>query len=100
MVKSNAERSIPRGQSWGGCRVCKHFQPDMTCIAFPRRIPIAIASGELDHLVVRPGQVGEITWELGPNPTGLAARLIAAACARGEAWAAGQVPMAGSPNER
>lgn len=34
----------------------------MSCIAFPDRIPIAIASGEVDHLVVRPGQVGDTVF--------------------------------------
>jgi hypothetical protein len=34
----------------------------MTCEAYPERIPIQIASGEVDHLVIRPGQVGEIVF--------------------------------------
>ena len=40
-----------------------HFRKDITCIAYPDRIPIMIASGEVDHLVVRPGQVGETVFE-------------------------------------
>ncbi len=56
-------RSIPPDQRWGGCRWCIHFRPDMTCSAFPERIPIQIASGEVDHLVVRPGQVGTIVFQ-------------------------------------
>src|SRR3712207_3768602 len=61
------ERSIPRTERWGGCRQCLHFRPDTTCAAYPHRIPIAIASGEVDHLVVRPGQVGDIVFA--PRPT-------------------------------
>jgi len=38
----------------------------MTCAAYPLRIPIVIASGEMDHLVVRPGQVGDTVFE--PRP--------------------------------
>ncbi len=33
------------------------------CIAFPDRIPLAIISGEIDHLVPRPGQVGDVVFE-------------------------------------
>lgn len=54
----NWRRSIQRDQRWGGCRACAHFRRDMTCAAFPDLIPIVIASGEVDHLVVRPHQVG------------------------------------------
>lgn len=60
------KRSIPRNELWGGCGACVHFRPDFTCIAFPQRIPIQIASGEIDHLVVRPGQVGTTVFE--PKP--------------------------------
>jgi hypothetical protein len=62
-VVPNWERSVPRGQPWGNCRVCQHLRRDMSCIAFPERIPIVIASGEVDHLVVRPGQVGDTVFE-------------------------------------
>jgi hypothetical protein len=34
----------------------------MSCAAYPDRIPLAIASGEVDHLVVRPGQVGDTVF--------------------------------------
>jgi hypothetical protein len=34
----------------------------MSCVAFPDRIPIVIASGEVDHLVVRPGQIGDTVF--------------------------------------
>ena len=56
-------RSIPRDQRWGGCRRCIHFRRDGTCAAYPAQIPIPIASGEVDHLVVRPGQVGDTVFE-------------------------------------
>ncbi len=60
---ANWKRSIPGGQDWGGCRWCVHFRPDMTCVAYPHRIPLQIASGEVDHLVVRPGQVDDVVFE-------------------------------------
>ncbi len=60
-------RSIPREQSWGGCRRCVHDRRDGTCVAYPHQIPIVIGSGEVDHLVVRPGQVGDIIFK--PRPT-------------------------------
>jgi hypothetical protein len=66
------KRSVPRDQSWGGCRKCAHFRNDGTCVAFPERIPIQIASGEIDHLVVRPGQVGDTVFE--PLPLAAPAR--------------------------
>jgi hypothetical protein len=55
-------RSIPRSELWGGCRACIHFRKDTTCAAYPDGIPIVIASGEVDHLVVRPGQVGDTVF--------------------------------------
>jgi hypothetical protein len=48
---------------WGGYLKCVHVRRDDTCIAYPRQIPIPIASGEVDHLVVRPGQVGDTVFE-------------------------------------
>jgi hypothetical protein len=57
------KRSIPRTELWGGCRACVHFRRDTTCVAFPDGIPIIIASGDVDHLVVRPGQVGDTVFE-------------------------------------
>ncbi|MGH2587010.1 MAG: hypothetical protein ACRDJE_19015 [Dehalococcoidia bacterium] len=60
------KRSIPRSELWGGCGACVHFRKDTTCLAFPRRIPIQIASGEIDHLVVRPGQAGTTIFESKP----------------------------------
>jgi hypothetical protein len=83
----NWQRSLPRTERWGGCRVCKHFRPDMTCAAYPRRIPIVIASGEVDHLIVRPGQVGDTVFEVVEQPTGSQERLLESAAARDERWA-------------
>jgi hypothetical protein len=37
-------------------------------VAYPTQIPIPIASGEVDHLVVRPGQVGDTVFEPRPAP--------------------------------
>jgi hypothetical protein len=42
---------------WLGCGQCAHLKPGVKCLAYPGGIPIAIASGEVDHLVERPGQV-------------------------------------------
>src|SRR5262249_26980973 len=74
-------------QPWGGCRVCKHLQPGMRCVAFPDGIPMAIFSGQVDHLSVRPGQRGTIVFELTEAPDELALRRIRAGVARGEQWA-------------
>jgi hypothetical protein len=88
------QRSTPRTERWGGCRVCKHFRPDMTCAAYPQRIPIVIASGEVDHLVVRPGQVGDTVFEVIEHPTGPQQRLLESAASRGEKWAIGALANA------
>ena len=39
----------------------------MTCPAYPDRIPLVIVAGEIDHLVVRPGQVGDTVFEPKPD---------------------------------
>src|SRR5215207_9567992 len=75
------------GRVWGGCRLCRHFRPDFTCVAYPQRIPIIIASSEVDHLVVRPGQVGDTVFELNEQPTGLALRFLQHAASQGVPWA-------------
>ena len=31
------------------CYSCKHYNKDLTCKAFPKRIPIEILRGEHDH---------------------------------------------------
>jgi hypothetical protein len=70
-------RSIPRDRRWGGCRNCIHDRRDGTCVAYPVQIPIPIASGEVDHLVVRPGQAGDTVFE--PRvPTPVDDRTVAA----------------------
>lgn len=70
------KRSIARGVTWGGCLACRHFRPDVTCVAYPDRIPLLIASGEVDHLRPRPGQVGETAFEIEEHPVGLARRAV------------------------
>jgi hypothetical protein len=80
-------RSIPRAQGWGGCRLCQHFRPDFTCLAYPERIPLSIVSGEVDHLVPRPGQQGDIVFAPVEHPDDLQERLIRAAASRGVPWA-------------
>ena len=49
-------------EEWPGCRWCAHYDR-MRCKAYPERIPLIIASGEVDHLVVRPGQAGTVVFE-------------------------------------
>jgi hypothetical protein len=57
----NWERS-PDYEQWPGCRYCAHWRAG-ACDAFPKRIPLIILSGQVDHLVPRPGQVGQTTFE-------------------------------------
>lgn len=74
------ERSIPPDEPWPGCRRCMFFQRDVSCIAFPQRIPIMIASGDIDHLVMRPGQIGTTVFtpqEDAPDGIPQASRLTA-----------------------
>ena len=84
---SNWERSIPRDQSWGGCRACRYLRPGMRCVAYPDGIPLIIADGQVDHLVVRPGQVGDTTFEVSPRPDHLARLRIQHGLRHHEAWA-------------
>ena len=49
--------------SWPGCRYCVHWRAGR-CAAYPERIPLVILSGEIDHLVPRPGQIGTTTFEM------------------------------------
>jgi hypothetical protein len=65
--RHNWQRSIPAEESWGGCRWCVHFRIDGTCVAYPERIPSMIEDGQVDHLVPRPGQVGETVFERSPD---------------------------------
>ena len=48
---------------WPGCRLCSHWRGGR-CAAYPERIPLAIIAGQVDHMVVRPGQVGDTVFEL------------------------------------
>src|SRR5262249_34373491 len=48
-------------EEWPGCRGCVHYNR-MRCVAYPDRIPLIIASGEVDHLVARPGQIGNTVF--------------------------------------
>jgi hypothetical protein len=47
---------------WQGCRGCAHYR-QARCVAYPERIPLVILSGEVDHMVPRPGQVGDTVFE-------------------------------------
>ena len=55
----------PGVEQWPGCFGCAHRRSGRRfyCIAYPDGIPFPIASGEVDHLVPRPGQVGETIFE-------------------------------------
>ena len=46
---------------WYGCFNCGHFRGNR-CVAYPERIPFLIASGQVDHSVPRPGQVGDTVF--------------------------------------
>jgi hypothetical protein len=55
------ERS-ERFEEWPSCRGCVHYDR-ARCIAYPHRIPLIILSGEVDHYMPRPGQVGDTVFE-------------------------------------
>lgn len=57
----NWERS-ERFDEWQGCLGCAHYRRGK-CIAYPVRIPLDILSGQVDHMVKRPGQVGDTVFE-------------------------------------
>lgn len=40
------------------CLMCKHFDGDMKCEAFPKEIPQEIFNGEYDHSKPYPGDNG------------------------------------------
>jgi len=46
-----------RNEEWPGCRHCAHFRKTH-CDAYPDRIPILFLSGEIDHMIPRPGDHG------------------------------------------
>jgi hypothetical protein len=81
------QRSIPRGQTWGGCRLCEHLRPGFRCTAYPNGIPLPIVSGEIDHLVARPGQVGTTVFEVVERPDDIQRATLESAARRGAAWA-------------
>lgn len=49
-------------EDWPGCFWCGHFR-HARCAAYPKAIPLDILSGEVDHMVKRPEQVGDIVFE-------------------------------------
>jgi hypothetical protein len=51
-----------RFDEWQGCLGCARFRRGK-CLAYPKGIPLPLISGEVDHLVQRPGQVGETLFE-------------------------------------
>ena len=53
-----------QADEFGGCHACVHYQRGGRCTAFPKRIPLPIFAGDIDHMVVRPGQVGSDIFEL------------------------------------
>jgi hypothetical protein len=52
-----------RADEFGGCRLCLHYQGQGRCTAFRRHIPLPIFAGDIDHMVVRPGQIGDDIFE-------------------------------------
>ena len=47
----------PLYASWPGCRKCRHFRGTHFAV-YPVRIPLPIVSGQVDHMVPRPGDHG------------------------------------------
>jgi hypothetical protein len=52
-----------RADEFDGCRFCLHYRGRATCAAYPDRIPLPIFAGDVDHMVPRPGQVGDAVFE-------------------------------------
>jgi len=55
----------PNADEYPGCLGCAHLRRGgrAHCAAYPDGIPFAIVSGQADHLVPRPGQVGDTVFE-------------------------------------
>ena len=51
-----------RFNEWAGCLGCAHYQRGR-CVAYPEGIPLPIISGEVDHMIPRPKQVGTTVFE-------------------------------------
>ena len=48
---------------WPGCRFCRHFREKSgTCEAFPKGIPLEVASGEVPHLAPLRGQLDKVVF--------------------------------------
>lgn len=52
----------PNASEFQGGIGCGHYRAGK-CQAYPERIPLAIVSGEVDHMVKRPGQAGDTVFE-------------------------------------
>ena len=52
----------PDSDDYVGCLSCVYRVDGVRCIAYPERIPFPIFSGQVDHLVPRPGQVGDTVF--------------------------------------
>ena len=55
----------PNADDYPGCLGCAHLRHGRRahCAAYPDGLPFAIVSGQVDHLVPRPGQVGDTVFE-------------------------------------
>ena len=60
-MTANWEPSEQFGE-WQGCLGCAHYRY-AKCVAYPKAIPLPVLSGEIDHMVVRPGQVGDTVFQ-------------------------------------
>lgn len=45
------------------CIKCKHYLGELTCMAFPDKIPQKILTGEIDHDIVVDGQNDRFVYE-------------------------------------
>lgn len=51
-----------RYDEWEGCIGCARWRGGR-CDAYPTRIPLMILDGQVDHMVPRPGQQGDLVFE-------------------------------------